>query len=109
MLAMTLGLLRTETAGDLRILTAAGTLFTTRRTMAATTAGVLAFLGAILGTIISYVALFAFSSHSTNVSLTAVPVRRLFLIIVGMPVVGSVGGWIFAGREPKAIARQPFE
>ena len=88
---MTLGLLRTETAGDLRILTAAGTLFTTRRTMAATTAGVLAFLGAILGTIISYVALFAFSSSKQNIDLSAVPVRTLFYIIVLFPIIAFVG------------------
>jgi putative ABC transport system permease protein len=73
------------------------------------TAGVLAFIGAILGTIFSYLALFAFSSSSTNVNLSAVPVRSLFYIIVIFPIVAFVGGWLLAGREPRAFARQPLE
>ena len=47
-LAMTTGLIRGESAGDLRTLTAAGNL-RIRRTLTATTAGALAFLGALLG------------------------------------------------------------
>jgi hypothetical protein len=43
--------------------------------MSATTAGVLAFLGAVLGTIISYLVLFAFSSSRVNISLTAIPAK----------------------------------
>lgn len=108
-LAMTLSLLRTETARDLQILTAAGASSTTRRGPTGATAGVLALIGAILGTIISYLALFAFSSSSTNVNLAAVPARSLFYIIVIFPIVAFVGGWLLAGREPRAFARQPLE
>ena len=49
-LAMTVALIRTEAAGDLRTLTAAGATSTTRRTLTAATAGALALLGALLGT-----------------------------------------------------------
>ena len=49
-LAMTVGLIRSETAGDLRTLTATGASSATRRTLNAATAGALALLGGILGT-----------------------------------------------------------
>ena len=48
-LSMTVGLIRSETASDLRTLTAAGASSTTRRNITAATAGSLAFLGAFLG------------------------------------------------------------
>jgi hypothetical protein len=31
------------------------------------------------------------------------------VIVVGLPVLAAVGGWLLAGREPPAIARQPLE
>ena len=56
-LAMTVGLIRGESAGDLRTLTAAGATSGIRRTLTATTAGALALLGAILGVAGAYVVL----------------------------------------------------
>src|SRR6185437_1149410 len=53
-LAMVVGLLRTETANDLRMLTAAGAGSRTRRSLTASTAGALALLGAVLGTATAY-------------------------------------------------------
>src|SRR6185437_789433 len=50
-LAMTAGLIRGETARDLRTLTATGAGARTRRALAGVTAGVIAFLGAALGTV----------------------------------------------------------
>jgi putative ABC transport system permease protein len=38
-----------------------------------------------------------------------VPVFDLLLILIGLPVVAAAGGWLFAGREPAAIAHQPIE
>jgi putative ABC transport system permease protein len=38
-----------------------------------------------------------------------VPVDDLIVIVVGLPLVGTIGGWLLAGREPPAIARQPLE
>src|SRR5262249_60546291 len=48
-LAMSVGLIRSETAQDLRTLTATGASGTTRRTITAATAAALGLLGAILG------------------------------------------------------------
>ena len=48
-LALTVGLIRSESAGDLRTLTATGADSRIRRTLTATTAGALALLGALLG------------------------------------------------------------
>src|SRR5207244_3492036 len=30
-------------------------------------------------------------------------------ILVGRPLAAGIGGWLLAGREPRAIARQPLE
>jgi hypothetical protein len=38
-----------------------------------------------------------------------VPARQLLFILVGMPVVAAVVGWLLAGREPAAMSRQPLE
>ena len=56
-LAMSVGLIRSETASELRTLTATGASSRTRRTLTAVTAGGLAFLGALLGTVAAYVGL----------------------------------------------------
>ena len=48
-LAMTVGLIRSESAGDLRTLTASGATSRIRRTLTAATAGALALLAALLG------------------------------------------------------------
>src|SRR3984957_6741460 len=48
-LAMSIGLVRSETAGDLRTLTATGASGTARRTLTAVTAGALALTGALIG------------------------------------------------------------
>jgi putative ABC transport system permease protein len=110
-LAMTVGLIRSETAGDLRTLTAAGAASTTRRTLTAATAGALALLGALLGTGLAYLACLAWLHSSITtpgaINLTDVPVADLLAIIVGMPVAAVVVGWLVAGRQPPTISRQP--
>jgi putative ABC transport system permease protein len=58
-LAMTVGLIRSETARDLRTLTATGARRWTRRTLTATTAGALALMGALIATSGAYLALLA--------------------------------------------------
>ena len=55
-LAMTIGLIRSETASDLRTLTATGASSPTRRELTAATAFALALGGAVLGTVAAYVA-----------------------------------------------------
>ncbi len=111
-LAMTVGLIRSETAGDLRTLTATGAGSSTRRTITAATAGALALLGAVLGTVAAYIAAIAYAWDNPldNLSeLSSVPTTNLLIILVGMPLIAAVAGWLLAGREPAALAHQPFE
>ena len=111
-LAMTIGLIRSETASDLRTLTATGASGSTRRTITAVTAGALALTGAVLGTAAAYVGSIAYSWDNKLDglgSLRNVPTTNLLLILAGMPLIATVVSWLLAGREPAAIARQPLE
>jgi putative ABC transport system permease protein len=111
-LAMSVGLLRSETASNLRTLTAAGVGRTARRAISATTAGALALVGAVVGIVAGYIAAIGFfrtSQLDTLSSLTSIPVANLLLILVGMPLVAVIGGWLVAGREPSAVGRRPLE
>jgi len=103
-LAMTVGLIRSESAGDLRTLTATGATSRIRRTLTASTAGALAFLGALLGVAGSYVVLAA-TYHDDLGYLGSVPFLYLLLAIVGVPVAATAAAWLLSGREPAAIAR----
>jgi putative ABC transport system permease protein len=107
-LGMTVGLIRSETAGDLRTLAATGASSTTRRTITGATSGALALLGAVLGTAGAYAALLVWYRSDLN-PLERVPVANLVIILVGLPVLAGAGGWLLAGREPPAMARQPLE
>ena len=107
-LAMTVGLIRSETANELRTLAATGATSTTRRTITGATAGALALLGALLGTGVAYLALIAW--HRSDLQpLTQVPYLDLAIIIVGLPLLAITAGWLLAGREPVSIAHQPLE
>jgi putative ABC transport system permease protein len=112
-LAMSVGLLRSETASDLRTLTAAGASRRTRRTLTAATSGALGFLGAVLGTVGGYIGVIGWiRDNSLNggiSSLGHVPVENLLLILVGMPLAAAAVGWLLAWREPAGIAHQPLE
>ncbi len=113
-LAMSVGLIRSETASDLRTLTAAGASSRTRRALTAVTAGGLAFLGALLGIVAAYVGLFGFFNSNQlegGVSdiINHVPWSNLFLILIAMPMVATLIGWLLAGREPRGIATRPIE
>jgi putative ABC transport system permease protein len=111
-LAMSIGLIRSETARDLRTLTAAGASSLTRRELTAATAFSLALGGAALGIVAAYVAAVGYSWDNPLdglSELSSLPVGNLLLIGVGMPVAAAVVGWLMAGREPSAIARQPLE
>jgi len=111
-LAMTVGLIRSETASDLRTLTATGASGAARRSLTAATAGALALLGAVLGTVAAYVAAIAYSwdSKLDGLSeLSSVPTTNLLIILIGMPLIAVAGGWLLAGREPPGVAHQPIE
>jgi putative ABC transport system permease protein len=108
-LAMTIGLIRSETAGELRILVATGASSRTRRSLTAATAGALAFIGAVVGTAAAYIALIGFSR--TNAldglsSLASVPVLNLLLILLAMPAAAAIVAWLAAWREPSGVSRQ---
>jgi putative ABC transport system permease protein len=110
--AMSVGLIRSETASDLRTLTATGASGWTRRALTAVTAGALALAGAVLGTAAAYLGAAAYSSDNRLDglgSLQNVPTTNLVLILIGMPLLAAAAGWLLAGREPSAISRQPLE
>jgi putative ABC transport system permease protein len=106
-LAMTVGLIRSETGGDLRVLSATGASGGTRRLLTGATAGALALLGAVLGTAAAYLGIIAWNRGLH--SLTAVPAAKLAMLIVGLPLLALAAAWLLAGREPPAIAQQPLE
>jgi putative ABC transport system permease protein len=111
-LGLSVGLVRSEAARDLRTLSATGAGGGTRRTITATTAGALAFTGAVVGIVGGYLAAIGFfRSNSLDglSSLTSIPVANLLVILAGMPLAATVLGWLLAGRDPGGIARQPLE
>jgi putative ABC transport system permease protein len=100
-LAMTVGLIRSESLGDLRTLTATGATSITRRNLTAVTAGVLALLGALLGIVGAYIGLAAGRlSH-----LMPLPYLDLAVVLVGTPLLSGGAAWLLSGQEPPTIAR----
>ena len=108
-LAMSVGLIRSETAPDLRTLTATGASGATRRTITAATAAALGLLGAILGTAGAVIAAMAWTHSGLTATAGGVPASDILILLIGLPLVAAIGGWLFAGREPPAVARQPLE
>jgi putative ABC transport system permease protein len=104
-LAATLGLIRGESANDVRTLTAAGARPSTRRGIVAVTAGALAGVGALLGMISAYLALVAARVDD----LAPLPWGDLAIIVVGTPLLAATAAWTLGGREPTAIARRPLD
>jgi putative ABC transport system permease protein len=111
-LGMSVGLVRSEAARDLRTLAATGASGTTRRILVATTAGALGFTGALIGAAGGYLAAIGFARTNqldALSSLASVPVANLLLILVGMPVVAAGVSWLLTLRGPAGISRQPLE
>jgi putative ABC transport system permease protein len=106
-LAMTVGLIRSETANDLRTLAATGASGGTRRTLTAATAAALAVLGGILGTAGAYLALIAWHWHDVSY-LDQPPYLELATLVLGLPFAALIGGWLF-GRTRVDIARSPLD
>jgi putative ABC transport system permease protein len=107
-LAMTVGLIRSEAEGDLRILAATGATSSIRRSLTAATAGSLGLLGALLGTAGAYLG-FAAGHFNDLATLVPVPFLHLLVIVIGLPMIAAGAGWLLAGREPTTLARQPIE
>jgi putative ABC transport system permease protein len=108
-LAMTVGLIRGETAGDLRTLTAAGASARIRRALTGVTAGALALLGAVLGTTAGCLAAISWAHSSLTDTFGNVPWTDIGLLVVGMPLFAAAAGWLLGGREPSAVTRRPLE
>src|SRR5262249_34426066 len=107
-LAMTVGLIRSEAGRDMSTLTATGASSRTRRTITGATTGALALLGAALGTAGAYAALLAWH-HSDLHPMANVPWINLALNVIALPALATAAGWLLGGREPPAISRQPLE
>lgn len=103
-MAMTVGLIRAETAGDLRTLAAVGATGTVRRRLTAWTAGALGVLGVALGGLGAYLALGSGYARELRV-LADVPVGELAVIAVGVPLLAAAAGWALGGREPVSLVR----
>jgi putative ABC transport system permease protein len=108
-LAMTVGLIRSETRRDLRTLTAAGASARTRRALTGVTAGVIGFLGAALGTVAAFLAVLTWAHSDLIETFANVPWSDVGLLVIGMPLVGGIAGWLLGGRQPSAVSRQPLE
>ena len=98
---MTVGLVRSEAAADLRTLTATGATSRTRRAITAVTTGALAAAGAVLGV----AAAFAVLSVGYLDELARLPLAHFLTIALVTPAVAAAAGWLLAGREPPAITR----
>jgi putative ABC transport system permease protein len=107
-LALTVGLIRSEAASDLRTLTVNGATSGTRRALTAATAGALAVLGVALGTIGAFAVLTAGYLSDVGGTLARVPILHLLVLAVGTPIAAAFAGWLLGGREPPAQARQPI-
>jgi putative ABC transport system permease protein len=107
-LVMSVGLVRSETAGDLRTLASVGASSRVRRTITGATAGALGLLGAVLGAAGATIAGVAWARSSLSVTFGDFPTIDLITILVGLPAVAAVGGWLLAGRQPPIISRQPL-
>jgi putative ABC transport system permease protein len=112
-LVMSVGLIRSETANDLRTLAATGASSYARRKLTAATAGALGLHGGLLGTFAAYIGVIGWlpgkSAKGGIAALGNVPVANLLVILLGLPLLAAAAGWLFAGRKPSGIARQPIE
>ena len=108
-LAMSVGLIRSETARDLRTLTAIGASTATRRTITAATTAALGLVGAVLGAAFAVATGLVWAHASLSAMFGDVPVTDLLILLIGLPLLAAAGGWLLAGREPEVIARQPLD
>ena len=107
-LAMTVGLIRSETAPDLSTLAATGASSGVRRTITAATAGSLGLLGGLFGTAGAYITLVAWYRRDLSV-LDPAPLTTIVALVAGLPVVAWAVGWLLGGREPQSLARRRLE
>jgi putative ABC transport system permease protein len=51
----------------------------------------------------------AFAHGSLSEMFGDLPLSDVLILLVGLPLIAAAGGWLLAGREPAAIARQPLD
>jgi putative ABC transport system permease protein len=99
-LVMSVGLVRSETDGELRTLSAVGASSRIRRTITGATAGAIGLLGAVLGGAGATIAGLAWARSSLSTTFGDFPVPDLIAILAGLPLIAAAGGWLLAGRQP---------
>ncbi len=107
-LAASVGLIRSETARDLRTLTAAGASGATRRMITAATAAALGLLGAILGAAGAVIAVLAWAHSSPSALFSDVPLTDVLILLIGLPLTSRrrrAGCWLTASRRPSRGSR----
>jgi putative ABC transport system permease protein len=75
----------------------------------AATAAALGLLGAILGMAGALIAVLAWAHRDLSAMFGDVPLDAVLILLIGLPLIAAVAGWLLAGREPPLIARQPIE
>jgi putative ABC transport system permease protein len=108
-LAMSVGLIRSETARDMRTLTATGASVRTRRWITSATAAALGLLGAVLGMAGAVIACLAWAHSNLYSMFGDVPLTDVLILLIGLPLIAAAAGWLLAGREPEVISRQPLD
>src|SRR5262249_10893036 len=88
-LAMTVGLRRRERARRLRAVSATGAGARPTRALTGVTAGVLAFLGAALGTLTAVLAGATWAHANLVQTFGNVPWSDIGLLVIGMPLIGA--------------------
>lgn len=96
--------IRTEAARDVAILVATGATRGIRRTLTAATAGGLAGLGALLGTVGAYLAVAALRS-SQLASLLPIPLAHVAFVSVGVPVLATLAAWVLTAGQGPTVRR----
>ncbi|MCB0083641.1 MAG: hypothetical protein KDE47_22030, partial [Caldilineaceae bacterium] len=98
MVAITVSLLQSERATDLRILTATGATTLACRTISAAMAGGLALLSAMLGTIIALTSLVTYFFTELE-TLRHVPLLQMGVVVVGIPLLAMLVGGVLGGHN----------
>ena len=108
LLAMTIGLIRSEAGRDMQTLAAAGATSFTRRALTASTSASLALLGSILGVGGAYLGLAAIYLDRIG-DLSHPPLPELATLLLGLPLIAGAAGWLLSGREPAVIVRHALD
>jgi putative ABC transport system permease protein len=97
-LAMALGLMRSEAAADTRTLVAIGASRSARRAVAAHTAASLAVLAVLIGTATAYAAMIA-GYWTAPERMGPPPVAHLAAVLIGVPLVATAASWLLGASD----------